>query len=91
MDKKEEIVSTSNLAEDESYSGAAYSMAPKKISGALIMMSDNKDVIVILPSIEMYGSLVVADGDNPAYFNVTVTPLENEDGSDIFILEKQAA
>ena len=55
------------------------------------MMSDNKDVIVILPSIEMYGSLVVADGDNPAYFNVTVTPLENEDGSDIFILEKQAA
>ena len=91
MDKKEEIVSTSNLSEDESYSGAAYSMAPKKISGALIMMSDNKDVIVILPSIEMYGSLVVADGDNPAYFNVTVTPLENEDGSDIFILEKQAA
>lgn len=91
MDKKEEIVPTSNLAEDESYSGAAYSMAPKKISGALIMMSDSKDVIVILPSIEMYGSLVVADGDNPAYFNVIVTPLENEDGSDIFILEKQAA
>lgn len=91
MDKKEEIVSTSNLSEDESYLGAAYSMAPKKISGALIMMSENKDVIVILPSIEMYGSLVVADGDNPAYFNVTVTPLENEDGSDIFILEKQAA
>ena len=90
MDKKEEIEATANLGED-SYSGGAYRLAPKKISGALIMMSDNKDVIVILPSIEMYGSLVVADGDNPAYFNVTVSPLENEDGSDIFILEKQAA
>lgn len=91
MDKKEDVSSSSNFDATETYAGAAYSLAPKKVSGALIMMSDSKDVIVILPNIEMYGSLVVADGDNPAYFQATVTPLENEDGADIIILEKDAA
>lgn len=91
MDKKKDITSTSNFDTTDTYAGAAYSLAPKKVSGALILLSDNKDVIVVLPSIEMYGSLVLADGDNPAYFNATVTPLENEDGSDIFILEKETA
>lgn len=87
MEKKLEVSATQNLGSD-SYQGAAYSLAPKKVSGSLIMMSDSKDVIVILTNIEMYGSLVVADGDNPAYFQTTVTPLENSDGAEIIILEK---
>lgn len=91
MDKVKNVASSSNFDDTATYAGAAYSLAPKKVGGALIFMSDNKDVIVILPSVEMYGSLVVSDGDNPAYFNVTVTPLSNSDGSDIIILEKEAA
>lgn len=89
MDKVKDVEASTNFDATASYAGAAYSLAPKKVGGSLIFMSDNKDVVVILPSVEMYGSLVVADGDNPAYFNVTVTPLSNTDGSDIIILEKQ--
>ena len=91
MDKKKEVAASSSFDAKASYAGAAYSLAPKKISGSLIMMSDSKDVIVILPDVEMYGSLVVADGDNPAYFQATATPHENEDGADIIILEKEGA
>lgn len=91
MDKKSDVASSTSFDATASYAGAAYSLAPKKVSGAIILLSDNKDVIVVLPSVEMYGSLVLADGDNPAYFNVTVTPLENEDGSDIIILERESA
>ncbi len=89
MDKVKAVEASANFDATASYAGAAYSLAPKKVGGSLVFMSDNKDVVVILPSVEMYGSLVVADGDNPAYFNVTVTPLSNTDGSDIIILEKQ--
>ena len=53
MDKKEDVSSSSNFDATATYAGAAYSLAPKKVSGALIMMSDSKDVIVILPNIEM--------------------------------------
>lgn len=91
MDKKNTVSSSSNLDATATYAGAAYSLAPKKVAGSLIMMSDSKDVIVILTNIEMYGSLVVADGDNPAYFQATVTPLENSEGAEIIILEKESA
>ena len=44
-----------------------------------------------LPKVEMYSSLNAADGDNPAYFNVTVTPKANSEEVEIFILEKTEA
>ena len=89
MDKVSEIEATSNFDETASYEGGAYKLSPKKVTGALVMFSEDKQTIIILPSVEIYSSLVVADGDNPAYFNLNVKPVENADGSDIFILEKQ--
>lgn len=88
LNKVEDITASTSFDATETYKGAAYSLAPKKTTGALIMMSEDRQTILILPSVEMYSSFVAADGDNPAYFNVAVTPVENEDGSDIFILER---
>lgn len=91
MEKVTEIESTSNLDASASYAGGAYKLSPKKVTGALVMFSEDKQTIIILPSVEIYSNLVVSDGDNPAYFTLNVKPIENEDGSDIFILEKQSA
>lgn len=85
-----EITSTAGILVDGvTYEGAAYSLAPKKVVGSLLMFSEDRQTIIALPNVEMYSSLVAADGDNPAYFNVTVTPLENSEGADIMILWKK--
>lgn len=86
-----DITSTAGILVDGvTYEGAAYSLAPKKVVGSLLMFSEDRQTIIALPNVEMYSSLVAADGDNPAYFNVTVTPLENSEGADIMILWKKA-
>lgn len=76
------------LVDGVTYAGAAYSLAPKKVAGSLLMFSEDRQTIIALPNVEMYASLVAADGDNPAYFNVAVSPLENSEGADIMILWK---
>ena len=84
-----DITSTEGiLVEGVAYSGGAYSLAPKKVVGSLLMFSEDRQTIIALPNVEMYSSLVAADGDNPAYFNVAVSPLENSEGADIMILWK---
>ena len=54
------------------------------------MTSQDDSAIVVLPSIEAFASLVLADGDNPAYFNTSVTPVENSEGVEIYILHETA-
>lgn len=84
-----DITSTEGILVDGvTYAGAAYSLAPKKVVGSLLMFSEDRQTIIALPNVEMYASLVAADGDNPAYFNVAVSPLENSEGADIMILWK---
>lgn len=84
-----DITSTEGILVDGvTYAGAAYSLAPKKVAGSLLMFSEDRQTIIALPNVEMYASLVAADGDNPAYFNVAVSPLENSEGADIMILWK---
>lgn len=84
-----DITSTGGILVDGvTYAGAAYSLAPKKVAGSLLMFSEDRQTIIALPNVEMYASLVAADGDNPAYFNVAVSPLENSEGADIMILWK---
>lgn len=85
-----DITSTEGILVDGvTYAGAAYSLAPKKVAGSLLMFSEDRQTIIALPNVEMYASLVAADGDNPAYFNVAVSPLENSEGADIMILWKK--
>lgn len=81
-------IASAELLSGTSFQGAGYKLKPKKVVGAIIMFSEDKQTCIVLPNVEMYSSLVLADGDNPAYFNVQITPLENADGADIFILWK---
>lgn len=74
-----------------SFKGDGYSLAPKKVTGALILPSADRQTCIILPSVEMFGSLVLGDGDNPAYYNVTVKPIANGDGVEIYILKQATA
>lgn len=75
----------------KTFSGKSYSLAPKKVTGSLIFMSEDRQTIIALPKVEMYANLVAADGDNPAYFNVSVTPKDNSEGADIMIMNDSAA
>ena len=88
MENKKTIASATNIINGKTYKGAAYSLSPKKVTGALLMQSEDRQTIIILPDVEMYANFVAADGDNPAYFNVAVTPLENSEGAEIFILSE---
>lgn len=85
------VNAASGLIDGSTYKGKGYSMNPKKVLGSLIFPSNDRSTIIILPKVEMYSSLVAADGDNPAYFNVTVTPKANSEEVEIFILEKTEA
>lgn len=74
----------------EDYTGVAFKTDVKKVTGAIILPSEDKQTVIVLPAVEMYGALVAADGDNPAYFNVNVTPVQNSQGIDLMILTKDA-
>ncbi|MCQ2245118.1 MAG: hypothetical protein MJZ32_12785 [Bacteroidaceae bacterium] len=73
---------------DGTFNGDSYSLDVNKVTGSLIMTDDNRQTVLILTNVEMYGGLVAGDGDNPAYFNVSVTPKDNTDGAGIIILHK---
>lgn len=86
LDNKSAAISSTILVDGKTFSGAAYSLSPKKVKGALVLMSEDKQTAIVLPAVEMYANLVAADGENPAYFNVSVTPVANSEGFDIMIL-----
>lgn len=86
LDNKSSAISSTILVDGKTFSGAAYSLSPKKVKGALVLMSEDKQTVIVLPAVEMYANLVAADGENPAYFNVSVTPVANSEGYDIMML-----
>lgn len=73
------------------YSGKGYSLKPKKVTGALFMTSEDKTSAIYLPNVEIFANFVAEDGDNPAYFNAVVTPLEDSNGAAIYPLTGTAA
>lgn len=80
---KIDSVAAPNTTDKMSYQG--YSDAPKKVTGALIFVSDDEKVQVVLPNVEIYSAAVLGDGDNPSYFNCVVTPLADKDGAVYYI------
>jgi hypothetical protein len=72
----------------EKYGGTGYNLNAKKVVGALILPSQDKSVAIVLPKVELYASFNAADGDNPAYFSVKATPVKNNEGVEIYILQK---
>lgn len=62
-----------------------FSTTPKKTVGSLLFVSEDGLVCVYLPNVEVYSTMVMGDGDNPAYFNSVVTPLPDSTGADYYI------
>jgi hypothetical protein len=81
----------SAAANNISYEGAGFNLNAKKVVGALFLPSQDKSVMIVLPKVELYASFNAADGDNPAYFSVKATPVKNNEGAEIYILEKKAS
>lgn len=71
------------------YEGNAYDLDPKVVLGSLIFKSEDKLTTFVLPNAHIVASLNASDGDNPAYFKMVVTPRQNSEGSEIFILKKK--
>lgn len=69
----------------KTYSGNGYDIQPKRATGGLLMRSEDRSSVLFLPNVEMYSSLV-SEQDKPAYFNVSVTPLEDANGAAIYIM-----
>lgn len=69
------------------YTGNGYSLAPKKIVGALLMTSEDKKTAIYLPNVEMFSSFNGEGGDDSTgYYNVSVTPLTDSNGAAFYPL-----
>lgn len=77
---------------DFNYTGQGYALAPKKIGGALVMISSDGLTGVYLPDVEMFASFNGQGGDDSTgYYNVTVTPLTDSNGAAFYILNGTSA
>ena len=88
MEKKTAAsISTSVQIGDYDYTGQGYALAPKKIGGALVMVSSDFLTGVYLPNVEIFASFNGEGGDDSTgYYNVTVTPLTDDNGAAFYIL-----
>lgn len=81
MEKKTEAAMTGDF-DGVSYSGDGYSLAPKKVTGALFMISEDKLTAIYLPNVEIFASFNGEGGDDSTgYYNVSVTPLTDANGA----------
>lgn len=87
LHKKGSAITMTNTLGGKKYKGQGYSLDPKKVTGGLILASESGEALIGLPNVEMYSSMVIENGV-PAYFNVPITPLNNEDGAAIIIMEE---
>lgn len=88
MNKKVNTVVMSATVGGVIYEGEGYNTEPKKVTGGLFLRSEDGQVALFLPNVECYSSLV-SERDKPAYFNVSVTPLNDKNGASIYILRKK--
>lgn len=69
------------------YSGNGFSLAPKKVTGALLMLSEDRLTAIYLPNVEIYASFNGQGGDDTTgYYNVAVTPLTDTYGAAFYPL-----
>lgn len=91
MEKKTESSITGEF-DGWTYTGNGYSLAPKKVSGALLLTSDDKSTAVYLPNVEMFASFNGEGGDDSTgYYNVVVTPLTDAKGASFYPLHGTAS
>lgn len=75
--------------EEVTYKGSGYNFEPKKVTGCLVMRSQDKKALIILPNIEGYATAKLDDTGKPMYFNFAVTPLNNEEGVAIYYMAEE--
>lgn len=86
MEKKTQTAITAEFAGYD-YTGHGFSLAPKKIGGALLMVSQDKTSAIYLPNVEMYASFNGEGGDDTTgFYNVKVTPLTDATGAAFYPL-----
>jgi hypothetical protein len=85
----EDAEATINELDGNLYEGYGYNIDPKKVTGSLLLVSEDKETAVLLTKVEGYGSLITEQG-KPAYFNTQWTPLK-DNGVALYILQKKAA
>jgi len=92
MEKKTAaVISTGVQIGEYDYTGQGYALSPKKISGALVMISSDFVSGVYLPDVEMFASFNGEGGDDSTgYYNVSVTPLTDANGAGFYILSGEA-
>lgn len=87
MTKKSDAeVAVSATINGYDYKGLGYNFEPKKLECGLFLCSEDKASAIFLPNVEGYSNFVIEDG-KPAYFNVAITPLNDEDGISFYILK----
>lgn len=90
LNKHSNVTGTAGTFEEgATFSGNGYDLDPKVVKGSFIMYSEDHTTIIALPNAHIVSSFNAADGDNPAYFKLVVTPYANSDGDEIFILKKK--
>lgn len=90
LNKHTKVTGTAGAFEEgATFDGQGYDLDPKVVKGSLIMYSEDHSTIIALPNAHIVSSLNAADGDNPAYFKLVVTPRSNAAGDEIFILKKK--
>lgn len=67
------------------FSGQGYSTETKKVTGSLLMASEDGTRLFALPNVEMYANYVQPSG-TPGYFNVQIQAKPNTDGADIVFI-----
>lgn len=72
------------------YLGKGYSLEPKKVTGALILVSKDKAAAIYLPNVEMFASFE-NDQDKTSYYSVKVTPLADASGAELYIMNEKPA
>lgn len=86
MEKKTDAAITAEF-DGYNYTGNGFSLAPKKVSGALLMLSKDKTSAIYLPNVEIYASFNGEGGDDSTgYYNVKVIPLTDSTGSAFYPL-----
>lgn len=87
MDEKAASDTVGGTIDGVTYEGKGYSLAPKKLTGALFMTSKDKKSAIYLPNVEMFSSFNgEAGNDSTGYYNVEVTPLADESGAAFYPL-----
>lgn len=75
--------------EGETYEGNGFNFEPKKVVGAMMMRSQDRQTIIVLPNIEGYATPKLDDTGKPLYYNLSISPMNNSAGVGIYYLIKK--